>query len=487
MTNKRLSMSKENEIIRLKNMGLRERAIARALNCSRNTVRKYINQKDSLILPPPPEIPSWISDLDWNELYQEHGQKGVPLLVLWEEAFENGKIPVQYPAFWKQFSKRYPNVGSATMVRRFSPGERVEIDYADGIEILDASTGEILKTQLFVGVLCFSRYVFAEFTFTQSSQDFLSSHVRMFNFFGGVPATVTPDNLKSAVNKAHKYDPDKNPAYARLAAHYGIAVIPARVRTPKDKAIVERSIQIFQRWFYYRVRKITFTSLVDLNKNLQEHLVIFHNKKHRIFQKTRAEMFEEERAELSPLHQTAYEVATHKQATLALDCHLQFDKNFYSAPWNLRGKKLDVWSTDKTVEIWNRGERVAFHARSYTKGLFRTNDKHYPPQHKAYLEVGPCNLRDKAKLIGENTYQVINSLFQEKYPLKYLRRAQGIIALAKKYSPDQLEQACSRAKVFEKYYVPFIEALIKNAPTNIEEKKVVRATNPFLRGKELYQ
>ena len=154
------------------------------------------------------------------------------------------------------------------MHRRFRPGERCEVDYCDGIDILDPVSGEIVKTHLFVGALCFSRYTFAEFSLSQSSHDFLDSHRRMFEFFKGVPQVISPDNLKSAVTKTHIYDPDLNKAYVRLGQHYRCAVVPARVRRPKDKAIVERTIQIFQRWFFFKVRHYTFTSIVELNKVL---------------------------------------------------------------------------------------------------------------------------------------------------------------------------------------------------------------------------
>jgi len=372
------------------------------------------------------------------------------------------------------------------MIKHFSPGERAEIDYCDGIDILDAATGEIVSTQLFVGVLCKSRYTFAEFTFSQKSLDFLSSHVRMFEFFGGVPATLAPDNLKSAVTKAHPYDPVKNQAYCRLARHYDVAVTPARVRTPKDKALVERTVQIFQRWFYFKVRKRTFTSLMELNTCLREHLEIFHNKKHRIFQRTRNEMFTEEKEFLQPLPENRYEVSLHKKATLQADCHLQFEKTFYSAPYQHRGNRLDVWASDKTVEILFKGETVAVHSRSYNPGGFRTDNKHYPPQHQAYLEATPEQLRERAEKIGEDTYTVINRLMSTRYPLRFLRRAQGILALTQKYSHQQLERACNQALLFERYHVPFIENLIKNQTIDTDSTKITRAENPHLRGDELF-
>ncbi len=485
MAGRRLAMSKQKEILRLKKKGLSARAIARVLKCSRNTVKHYLSLNNESINNMSPEPPGWVQNLDWNEIHAEV-HMGTPLNVLWEERFEDGKIPVQYAGFWKQYFRKFPSMKDATMIKHFAPGERAEIDYCDGIDILDVATGEIVSTQLFVGVLCKSRYTFAEFSFSQKSLDFLSSHVRMFEFFGGVPATLAPDNLKSAVTKAHPYDPEKNQAYSRLASHYDVAITPARVRTPKDKALVERTVQIFQRWFYFKVRKRTFTSLMELNASLREHLDIFHNKKHRIFQRTRNEMFKDEKDFLQPLPNYKYEVSLHKKATLQADCHLVFEKTFYSAPHQYRGNRLDVWASDKTVEIISNGETIAIHSRSYSPGGFRTDNKHYPPQHQAYLEATPEQLRERALKVGEDTYTVINRLMSTRYPLRFLRRAQGILALIKKYSCKQLELACNQALAFEKYHVPFIENLIKNQTVEIDSTKIKRASNPHLRGDGLF-
>ncbi|MBF0313620.1 MAG: IS21 family transposase [Oligoflexia bacterium] len=492
MAGKKLAMQKQLEILRLKTQfKLTDRTIARALKCSRNTVKKVLEQQSnsqSITSTESVAIPEWIKSLGWNDLYKEY-TRGTPLQVLWEENYSVGKIPVQYPGFWKQFTRRFPSLPDPTMVKRHLPGERVEIDYCDGIDIYNPATGEVVSTQLFIGVLCYSRYCFAEFTYSQKSIDFLNSHSRMFDFFGGVPSVATPDNLKSAVSKAHFYDPEKNPAYTRLAEHYNFAVVPARVRSPKDKAIVERTVQIFQRWFYHRVRKMTFTSLMELNQCLQEHLKIFHKKKHRILQRTREEMFLEEKPLLKLLPQIPYEVHTHHKATLHDDCHLQFEKNFYSAPWQLRKQRLDIWATDKVVEIWNNKERVAVHNRAYTHGKYITNRNHYPPQHQAYLEITPYYIRKKASEIGSCTLEVMEELFNGEYPLQHLRRAQGIVALAKKYSPQQLEDACKTALLFKKYQVPLIENLIRSGvgrKNNIVEYKVNRSPNQFLRGDSLF-
>jgi len=228
-------MLKQSEIRRLKDSGLSVRAVSRALNCSRKTVRKYLQKNEAVAFSTPHVAPEWVLAIDWGKIHAEHTLKGVPLNVLWEERVEDGKIPIGYAGFWKQYHRKFPNLPK-TMVRFFEPGSRAEIDYCDGIDIVNPSTGEILKTHLFVGVLCSSRYTYAEFSLSQKSHDFLNSHIRMFDFFGETPATLAPDNLKSGVSKAHKYDPDINPAYAQMARHFGITVTPARVRTPKNNS-----------------------------------------------------------------------------------------------------------------------------------------------------------------------------------------------------------------------------------------------------------
>jgi len=478
MARRPTSMNKQTEITRLKSLGLKERAIARTLKMSRKTVRKYLTEQ--------PTVLAVESELrfSWEEIITDHQVNDVPIQVLWEELKENDKTSWSYSYFWKQFQKKAPSSSPVTMIRHHVSGERAEIDYCDGIDILDPVTGELAKTHLFVGVLCRSRYTYAEFSFSQKSADFLNSHVRMFKFFGGVPRQLAPDNLKSAVNKVHKYDPDINPAYQRLAHHFNLAVVPARVRTPKDKAIVERSIQIFQKWFYKKVRKKTFTSLQELNKALHEHLVVFNNKKHRILGCSRSEAFEVERSDLAPLPEVEFTVRTHKRATLHHDCHLQFETNFYSAPWIHREKELDVWSSENKLEIFFDGSLVAQHARSKGKNKVITNKDHYPPAHRAYLEITPQYLIEKSKASGVNVHALIESLMSGPYPLKHLRRAQGIVGLIKKYPLEQFDYACEQALLLNRPYIRFIEAMAKKPPYKSSELPK-RESNPYLRQDDL--
>jgi transposase len=503
MAGRELDVKDIEEIKRLKALGFSKRKIALIARVHRDTVTKYLEQIDQqptdqpathaplgMVAPPPSDNPQWFETLDWPRIRDEI-LRGVPINIVYDEHAEAGKVPVQYPAFWKQLQKRAPCL-SSTMVRVFTPGERTEIDYCDGIDLVNVATGELIKTELFVGVLCSSRYTFAEFTMSQKSEDFLSSHVRMFEFFGGCSQVVSPDNLKSAVTKAHRYDPVLNPAYTKLAAHYGIAVVPARVKRPQDKAIVERTIQIFQRWFFMRVRHRSFTSLVELNQCLKEHLVLFNNKRHRTFGRSRAEMFEDERGSLMPLPPEAYHVATYAKAQLSRDCHLRFADNFYSAPHGLRGLDLDVWATATTVEVYHNCERVALHARyTTTTGKYRTDPSHYPPEHQAYLEEDIVKSKAWAMDIGPETAKLIEGLLSGPYPLRHLRRAQGILALSRRYSRPGLEGAAQIANRFDQKTIQYLERVIKQNQTSVSKaasakggEPIKRESNPHLRGVE---
>jgi transposase len=486
MARRPLVTSKQQEILRLQGLNLSERAIARALGISRNTVRKYLRSGDGLeeagaLLPA-----HWADQLDWGPIRAEHAQ-GVSLKVLWEELHEQNRVPAQYPNFWKQFDRRFPNERPATMARVFDPGSRAEIDYCDGIDILDLSTGEIIKTHLFVGVLCYSRYAFAEFSFSQTSMDFLSSHVRMFKFFGGIPHTTAPDNLKSAVSKSHPYDPEINPAYTRLAEHYAFAPTPARAQHPKDKPIVERTIQIFQKWFFARVRKRTFTSLIELNQALAEALIVFNSKQHRIYRRSRVDMFQEEKQYLQAMPERDFVVRSHKRCTLHHDCHLQFENNYYSAPWELRGQELDVWASETQIEIFHKGQCLAVHPRKKNRGKFVTIKAHYPPEHQAYLEVTPSYLRQKAQELGPAVFELVDTLMKDKHPLRHLRRAQGIVALKKKYEASKIDQACTLALQHGRLFHSFIrKALESNCFETPEQKTPKRGQNGYLRQQELF-
>lgn len=270
----------------------------------------------------------------------------------------------------------------------------------------------------------------------------------------------------------------------RLAEHYGLIVEPARVRRPKDKAIVERTIQIFQKWFYFVVRGRTFRSLIELNKCLWEHLEVFNKKVHRILKSSRFDKFLEEKNDLKELV-NEYIVQIHKRCTLHSDCHLEFDHNYYSAPWRLRGKSLDVWATGAQIQIYFEGTCVAIHERKSNRGKFVTQKDHYPPNHQAYLEITPCHLRQKAQEIGLWTFKFIEELLPQDRPLRYLRRAQGLIALLRKYKAEDIERGCEKALLFQKLHLTFVEQVIKSKRNLNQSEQIQRSAKEYLRGNNL--
>ena len=487
MAGSELNLKDIAEIKRLWKLKITNRKIAKICGVHRNTINKYVERfasEMSVGVAIPNVAPvATSSGVDWEKVRSEY-LSGVPLSIIHEELFEQNEITTTYSGFWKQVQKN-TCLSEATMVRIFKPGDRTEIDYADGINILDPATGEIRETEFFVGVLCHSRYAFAEFTWTQSSHDFLESHVNMFEFFGGTTILLSPDNLKSAVTKAHRYDPTINQAYTRLADYYNIAVVPARVRTPQDKAIVERTIQIFQRYFFMRVRNRTFTSLLELNQCLREHLEVFNNKIHRIFRRSRKAMYLDELSSLRSLPVDRYKVATHHQAKLGRDCHLIFEENFYSSPHQLRGRLLDVWASGKSIEIYHEAERVAFHPRNQTTRKFVTDTSHYPPAQQAFAEEDVQKIIERAVKTGPHAETLVRGLLEGAYPLKHFRRCQGIVALAWKYTPELLESASEMANRFDNPNVQYLERVMKarkGVVTKTENEIKQRSHNPYLRG-----
>lgn len=489
MAGKVLHMNKRNEILRLKKLGISSREIAKTLNCSRNTISEYLKEDFSDQVKKSESLQeakdTWIDKVDWNEISQEL-LKGIPIKVLWEEFCKKEKnFFIDYSGFWKQVKKKC-SISKKSMHRIFHPGERTEIDYADGIDIFDPITGKALSTELFVGVLCYSRFIFAEFTFTQKSEDFLSSHINMFEFFGGTTDVISPDNLKTGITRANRYDPVVNPAYSKLADYYQVAVMPARVRTPKDKAIAERTIQIFQRWFYFSVRKEKFTSLSELNQRLQEALIVFNQKKHRILKRTRNELFAEEKPYLRPLPENRYEIETYVKSRLIEDCHFEFEKNFYSAPHTFCGKKLEIWATANIIEVYCEKERIAVHKRAKGEGEWVTEFSHYSPAHQAYATITPQSLIERAEKVGSATCSLIKKIFLGRYPLQNLQRAQGVLSLLKYEKAENLESACLKANEYNQSTLSYIKRILKlqRAQATPENKdiQIKREFNPFLRG-----
>lgn len=313
--------------------------------------------------------------------------------------------------------------------------------------MVDAKTGELRWAELFIAVFGASNYTFAEATWTQQLPDWIGSHVRAMRYFGGVPEQIVPDNLKSAVKKASFYDPELNPTYQRWAEHYGVAILPARVRHPKDKSKVELGVQFVQRWIIARLRHRTFFSLAELNAAISELLERMNTRPFRKMAGTRAELFATvDKPALRPLPSEPYEYEEWKKAKVNIDYHISYDEHFYSVPHHLARQYVAVRATARTIEIFHRDMRVAAHARSDHKYKHTTVAAHMPEAHRKQTEWTPERLASWGRTAGEDVATLFKAIMAKKaHPEQGFRTCLGIMRLEEKVGRSRLNAACRRA------------------------------------------
>lgn len=509
------------EIQRMKAMGLRKKQIARALGISKNTVRSYwesppVQRAGSSVidvrstpsvaaaaphaLPPTPRYQApWAKDLSW-ETIKDATDHGEALAVWWEEHLatldpDSPLRSVPYISFWREFKRRYPAV-PLEFHRSYPPGQHAEVDYKGsrpGFGYYDPRTGEFVLCELFGAVLCFSQLFYAEASRTQRKADFLASVARSFAYWGGVPALLTPDCLKSAVQRADRYDPDLNPDFSAFCEHYGTAGFPARPNRPKDKAVIEGALGVFWRWIRSKLRRERFDSIESLNAWLRARVDQFNHRVQRKYGLSRRQKFESgEKSLLKALPAEPYEICEWSRAKLHWDCFAQVGKNFFSAPYSLRGKELSVRITPSHVEFFYQLDRVALHKRppANQQGRYIRDDLHLPPAHQAILEFVPQKCITDAAAIGPETRALIEGLITgARHPLVYLRRCLGILRLKGTFGPERLERACRRANSLPEKFprLQTLEALLKHEAspaTNVFEigAALTRGPNPNLRG-----
>lgn len=469
MPAKRLSMRKLKEVLRLTyGTDLSQRQIARSLSLSKTTVNKYVElAREAGITSWPlpdgmddaalakalfPGTPSnWSQNFtqpDFAAVHQELKRKGVTLQLLWEEyAACNPDAAYQYSWFCELYGEWRQRL-RVSMRQTHRAGEKLFVDYAgQTVTLTDPSTGEAKEAQVFVAVLGASNYTYAEATWSQALPDWISSHVRAFEFFGGTPDLIIPDNLRSGVSRACRYEPDLNPTYAEMAAHYGVAVMPARPYKPRDKAKVEAGVQVVERWILARLRHQTFFSLAELNKVIR---ALVGGLNHRPFKKlegTRRTQFEAlDRPALKPLPAAAFEYAEWKKARVNIDYHVEVEGHYYSVPHSLVRREVEVRLTASTVEVFHGGQRVASHMRCHLRGSHTTVVEHMPKAHRAHLEWTPGRFLTWASEVGPNTRDLVRHLlFRKPHPEQGYRSCLGLLSLSRRYGAERLERACERA------------------------------------------
>ena len=484
MPSKRLSMRKIREVLRLKyECNCSNRTIGQSCNIGSSTVSDYLQRVRMLGLSWP--LPDGLSDTaleqqlfpplapgnsprfipDFHEVHKElQSRKGVTINLLWQEYKEQHPEGYQYSWFCHSYRKWAERL-DVTMRHEHRAGEKLFVDYAgQTMEVIDPATGEIHKAQIFVGVLGAGSYTYAEATASQQIEDWIGSHVRALAFFGGVPEIIVPDNLKSGVSKACRYEPDINPTYHDMAQHYQTVIVPARVRKPRDKAKAEAGVLLVERWILARLRKHTFFSLTELNREIKRLLEDLNNQPFKKLPGSRKSRFEEiDKPALKPLPTAPYELAYWKKATVHPDYHVEVEGYYYSVPYTLIKKKLDIRYTKRTVECFYRNKRIASHLRNDGYKRHITTKEHMPVKHQKYLEWTPDRFKRWAAKIGPQTVVLTETLLVSKvHPQQAYRTLMGILRLGKSFGDERLEAACNRALYIGALSYRSIESILKN-------------------------
>ena len=511
MPQERLTVRKIKEIMRLKyEAGLSNRAIAGACKVSNSTVGEYLRraetagvgwplneigeeelyaklfpEKQIIHVERAPMMP------DWEKVQKEKRQKGVTLHLLWQEYKEKYSDGYQYSQYCYHYQQWRKKQVEPAFRFEHKGGEQMQVDYAGvKIPVTDPQTGELKKASVFVAILPASNYIYAEAHLSANQCNWNNAHVRALEYFGGVVKIVVPDNLRTGVSKPNYYEPDINPAYQELAEHYQFAVLPARVKKPKDKAAGENAVQQVERWIIAPLRKRQFFSVFEVNVATKELLEKLNNKPMKAMGKSRREEFEEiDQANLRPLPVRRYEYAERKTAKVNLDYHIEFEKHFYSVPYTLIHKKVEIRATERMVEIFQKGISVSNHPRSFKQGRYSTIREHMPPNHQFMNNLNADRFIQWANVVGPQTTQLINATLKSRtYPEQAYRTCLGILGLSKNFPFPLMEQACQsalEAKVFSYKAIKQELNLLKN-----QESQPVLETLPChenIRGADYYK
>jgi len=476
-------MRKVREVLRLKfDGGQTNRRIARSCRISRPTVSDYLLRfaeaglqwpaaaalddatlEQALFAPVAVAPTAGRAVPDWSQVHRELRRKGVTLTLLWHEYKAAHPEGFQYSWFCDQY-RAWTRKLDVVMRQEHRGGEKLFVDYAgQTAEVVDRRTGEIRAAQIFVAVLGASSYTYAEATWTQQLPDWIGAHVRTFEFLGGVSELLVPDNLRSGVCKAHRYEPDLNPTYADLASHYGVAVLPARVRKPRDKAKAEAGVLLVERWILAVLRHRTFFSLAELNREIARLLEQLNTRSFKKLPGSRRELFEQlERPALRPLPAQPYEFAEWKKVRVNIDYHVDIEGHYYSVPYQLVRKALEARYSERTVECFHKGQRVASHPRSHLKGRHTTLPEHMPAAHRSYAEWTPQRLIRWAEKTGPATASMVQTILERRvHPQQGFRSCLGIMRLGKRFGEQRLEAACRRALTLGACSYKSIESILR--------------------------
>jgi transposase len=479
-----VSMRKTLKILRLRHeSGLSIREIARSVGISHGTVVAYLRrareagigwpvvtagdeeQLRSLLYSsekPPREARRALPDM--AVIHRELRKKGITLQLLWEEYRAEHPAGYGYTQFCEYY-KRFRSRIEPTLRQVYKAGEKLFVDWAGPtMSVVNPGTGSTQPTFVFVAVLGCSDYLFATAFRDRQLASWIEAHIRTWEFYGGVARITVPDNEKTAVTRACRYEPELHRSYEDLAEHYGTVIIPARAREPRDKAKAEQGVQHVERRVLAALRHQTFFSLAELNKAIRKEIEALNARPFQKLPGCRTSLFLElEKAALLPLPLSRYELGTWRTAKANIDYHVQVDWHFYSVPYRLANHTVEVHLSARMVEIFYRGKRVALHARSFIKGGYTTDPAHRPKSHARHMEWTPGRLVSWAKReVGPHCSQVVAAILDSRpHPEQGYRSCLGIMRLARQYGIQRLERACNRALLLEVCSYRSINSMLK--------------------------
>jgi transposase len=506
-------MRRLRELLRLKfETGLSHRAIARSCAIGLGTVTSCLQRAAAAGLTWP--LPADLDDAalearlfarpvydttrhravpDWAHVHQELKKPGVTLQLLWEEyraAHLAGYGRTQFCAHYRDWARKL----TPSMRQVHRAGEKLFVDFSGKRpHLVDAKTGELIPVELFVGVLGASGLIYAEATRSQDLASWIGAHVRMLDYFQGSTAIWIPDNLKSGVTTADRYEPEINRTYFELAQHYSAVVIPARVARPTDKPKAEVSIQIAQRWILAALRHHTFFTLADLNAAIWARLDAINDRPMKRLGVSRRALFDQlDRPALKRLPRTRYELAEWKGCRVNIDYHVEVDHTFYSVPHALVHERVEARCTASTVEVFFRGRRVSVHGRLTGRGRFSTQLDHMPRAHRAHAEWTPSRLIAWAEQTGPATGRLVAGILERRpHPEQGYRACLGLMRLGRVHGADRLEAACQRAERLQSYRYRTVQHILLNQQDRLplEESAPARPAlvHENLRGAPYYE
>ena len=516
MARPHIAMRKIRDVLRLRfGEGLSLRRVALSVDLPHTTVAEYVRRADRAGLGWP--LPDGLDDAglesrlfasaalpvsavrplpDYARVHSELRRKGVTLALLWIEYREVHPDGLGYSQFCDRY-RRWRRHLDVVMRQSHKAGEKMFVDFPGmRIPIWDARLGEVVfEAELFVAVLGASSYLYATAVASQGLSEWVTAHVAALEFFGGCPEIVVPDNLRSGVTRAHRYEPELNATYAEMAAHYSMTIIPARAYKPRDKAKAEGGVLLAERWIIARLRNCRFGSLGEANTRIAELVEWLNNRPFRKIDGSRASLYETvDRPALGPLPAARYEFATWRRAKIGLDYHIEVrsERHFYSVPYRLVGETVEVRLAARTVEVFFASRRVAAHPRAHKPG-YTTDPAHMPDSHRRHGEWTPARLVDWAARTGPATAKLVEEIMAaRRHPEQGFRSCLGIMRLGGRYGTDRLEAAAVRALAVRALSYRSIESILANGldrrPLPAETPPVEdHHPHPNLRGGDYYQ